>query len=337
MKSPAISNRPAISVIIPTYKGAAFIGNTIRSVLDQDLKPHEIIVVNDGSPDDTESVVGRFPSPVKMVKIANIGTTGARHAGILTAEGNWIAFCDHDDLWKPDHLSRLVTLVTDHTLHFAFSNFTHLRGEKPAHESHFEADRSGFWMKPGRKIAEQIFVAEQPLFLNVLAYQAIFPSCMLLSKEFLRRAGGLNAAFGRNVSEDLEFTLRCVVEAPVGVDTRPTVYIRRHGNNYSGDWIRGLADSIEILKFAFTHHSLVPEYKNALTQQIRIRSIEGIDCCFLAKRPREIKYFTPNLVGTDIPFKTRMKIAVCRQPTPIAMPLGSAFVALRNLTRLGSS
>lgn len=96
----------AISVIIPTYNRAHLIKESLQSVLDQTLKPYEIIVVDDLSTDNTEEVIKSLNSPlIKYVKNQRKkGANGARNTGILMAQGEYIAFQDSDDIWLPQKL-----------------------------------------------------------------------------------------------------------------------------------------------------------------------------------------------------------------------------------------
>src|SRR5258707_6936465 len=228
----------SVTVIVPAYNAARFVGRTIESILNQNRAPSEIIVVNDGSSDDTVSVVGAYEPALRLINIENVGPTGARLTGVRAATATWLAFCDSDDLWHPDHLSSLLELVDAHHVPFAFSNFTHIKDGQRADRSHFECDPSGFWMRPGRSVEKDSFVAEIPLFSQVVRYQAVFPSCTMVNRAFFDRIGGLNPLLGRNVTEDLEFTLRCAKRIPTGIVVRPTVDVYRHEQNYTLDWIR---------------------------------------------------------------------------------------------------
>jgi glycosyltransferase involved in cell wall biosynthesis len=334
-----ISGKPSASVIIPAYNAARFIGRTIDSILNQDRAPSEIIVVNDGSTDDTVSAVSAYGRAIKLINIENGGPTGARLTGVKAATSWWLAFCDSDDLWHPDHLSSLLDLVEAHNVPFAFSNFTHIKDGQKAGRSHFECDPNDFWVKPGRPVGKESFVAEVPLFSQVLRYQAIFPSCTILNRAFFERIGGLNPLLGRNVSEDLEFTLRCVKEKPTGIVVRPTVDVCRHEQNYTIDWIRTVAGSIDILKYARDNHGLCKKDIEYLEHEIISRSLRAIDSCFTQRRFEDVSTFAKNLSRADMPLKTAIKTAISNQPRTLALLLwkvltaGSTGASLRKLLR----
>ena len=100
-----------ISVVIPAHNAGKFIKRTINSVLAQTYHDYEIIIIDDGSTDDTDEVVKSYGSKVRYIRQENAGTTAARNAGIKSAAGEWIAFLDHDDEWLPEKLELQVKLL----------------------------------------------------------------------------------------------------------------------------------------------------------------------------------------------------------------------------------
>jgi len=99
---------PLVSVVIPVYNGERFLGDAVESVLAQRYPSLEIIVVDDGSTDGTESLVGRLPCDVRYFRQENSGPAAARNRGIRDTAGDLIAFLDADDLWPEDNLAMLV-------------------------------------------------------------------------------------------------------------------------------------------------------------------------------------------------------------------------------------
>ncbi|HEY9005074.1 MAG TPA: glycosyltransferase [Ohtaekwangia sp.] len=98
-----------ISIVVPTYNREAYIGKTIRSVLDQNYQHFELIIVDDGSTDNTEKVVTGFAdSRIRYYRKSNEERAAARNYGVNRASGNYITFLDSDDLLKPNHLSEAI-------------------------------------------------------------------------------------------------------------------------------------------------------------------------------------------------------------------------------------
>jgi glycosyltransferase involved in cell wall biosynthesis len=103
-----------ISVVLPVFNRASYVGEAIDSVLAQTRPPDELIVVDDGSTDDSVAVVERHAPPsVRIVRQDNRGIGGARNRGLREATGDAIAFIDSDDLWERDKLERQVAVLRD--------------------------------------------------------------------------------------------------------------------------------------------------------------------------------------------------------------------------------
>jgi len=103
---------PTVSVVIPTYNRAALIARSIQSVLNQSYADFELLVIDDGSTDETASVVARFFDPrVNYVRLpSNAGVSAARNAGIRISKGKFIAFQDSDDEWLSDSLAKHMSV-----------------------------------------------------------------------------------------------------------------------------------------------------------------------------------------------------------------------------------
>ena len=108
-------NGPTVSIIIPTYNRSQLIGRSIKSVLNQTYRDFELIVVDDGSTDDTEKVVAGFKDErIRYVqREKNGGEAAARNTGIKAAKSDYIAYQDSDDEWLPEKLARQVELLRD--------------------------------------------------------------------------------------------------------------------------------------------------------------------------------------------------------------------------------
>jgi glycosyltransferase involved in cell wall biosynthesis len=103
-----------ISVIIPVYNRPVFVQEAIQSVLDQTYSNVEIIVVNDGSTDNTPFVLQSFGDQIRLIHQENKGVSAARNTGIKHSNSKWIAFLDSDDIWLPDKLRLQMKFFEDH-------------------------------------------------------------------------------------------------------------------------------------------------------------------------------------------------------------------------------
>lgn len=105
---PELRGERRVTIVIPVYNGAKTIARTIESLLRQTLPPREIVIVDDGSTDETPAVLARFAERIRVLRKVNGGPASARNAGVRAAEGEFIAFTDSDCLPEPDWLRNLV-------------------------------------------------------------------------------------------------------------------------------------------------------------------------------------------------------------------------------------
>ena len=109
------AKHPLVSVIIPTYNRGWILKEAIDSVLAQDFADYELIVVDDGSSDNTPDVLDAYGSAIRILRQSNRGVSAARNFGIRESSGGLIAFLDSDDLWLPQKLSRQVDFFAGHS------------------------------------------------------------------------------------------------------------------------------------------------------------------------------------------------------------------------------
>ena len=108
-----MTEQPLVSVIIPVYNGARFLRACLESVFAQTYRPFEVIVVDDGSVDDSGRIAQSFPE-VRYIQQANQGVAAARNKGLEAARGEFYAFLDQDDLWKPEKLKLQIEYLQSH-------------------------------------------------------------------------------------------------------------------------------------------------------------------------------------------------------------------------------
>jgi glycosyltransferase involved in cell wall biosynthesis len=102
---------PLFSVIVPIYNGAATIDRALKSVFDQTFSDYEIVVCDDGSTDDTASVLAKYGDKIRVVRQANRGLPAARNAAVKASRGELLALIDHDDQWLPQKLELAVAAM----------------------------------------------------------------------------------------------------------------------------------------------------------------------------------------------------------------------------------
>jgi glycosyltransferase involved in cell wall biosynthesis len=122
--------KPRITVVIPCYNAAPFLRATLASALRQTYPPLEVLVIDDGSTDDSAAIAGSYGPPVRVIPQTNQGESVARNRGIEEARGDWIAFLDADDLWLPQKLEKQVAAIQEDAvcIHTNYGNFGTRRG-----------------------------------------------------------------------------------------------------------------------------------------------------------------------------------------------------------------
>ena len=125
---------PLVSVVIPTYNRAATLGRAIRSALEQDYAPLEIVVVDDCSSDGTTAILAEFGDSIRVLRHRdNCGASNSRNTGIDGARGEYIAFLDSDDYWRNDKTSSQMAFMREHQFAMSCTGFSSVyqQGSRP--------------------------------------------------------------------------------------------------------------------------------------------------------------------------------------------------------------
>lgn len=312
----------SVSVIIPTFNREHLISETIGSIIAQSFRPAEIIVVDDGSTDHTERAVAQFGDLVQYIRIANSGVCKARNVGVENSKSEWIAFCDSDDLWHTDKLLHQVELIRNSDdVEYCFTNFQTFKGSHWSIKTKFDDSPDDYWDMPRVDINSFSFVITEPLYSKVLRFTPIFPSTVMMKKTFFNRIGRFNEDFGRRISEDFEFTLRCVQEKPAGVIKMPVVGIRKHEQNFSSGNIPGVSfviGDIDILNYSSQNHRLGPQHKSLIEEQIISRSVSVAHGAFSFGEFRILRDILKNVPTSRRSIKLWVKEAIAFLPAPLA-------------------
>ncbi len=201
-----------IGIIIPTYNRASIVSESIESVLAQSHAAREIIVVDDGSTDDTSAVLARFGNHIRAIRQTHAGPSEARNNGIRAASSDWIAFLDDDDTYTADRLQHAVEAIQRHPdVAVHMSNLTIITdGEK-------EVDL----FKTRHLHATEMMRMERPIAWCLQGCS--FVQTLVIQRKTLRDIGPFKEMF----YEDLDFVLRLCSSVPWTVDRRPAVRLSR--------------------------------------------------------------------------------------------------------------
>lgn len=226
-----------ISVIVPTYNRAALLPATLERILAQSTAPAQVVVIDDGSTDETAALMADRYAAVDYVRIDNAGASIARFEGVCRATQPWVAFCDSDDLWEPDHLRTVDEArrrVPD--VEAWFTNFVDFADEpgRPAYDRFANMPRD-WWRTWSAEIDGDLRLMRTDCVLGFLVANPVFPSTLTACRERLLALGRPDPVVSRLQTEDADLTRRLVASARTGAIAHPTVKIRKHAGNFSAN------------------------------------------------------------------------------------------------------
>jgi glycosyltransferase involved in cell wall biosynthesis len=191
-----------VSVIIPAYSAAATICRAVDSVLAQTVAPHEVIVVDDGSPDDLAHVVTRtYGERVILLRRSNGGVSTARNAGIERATGNFVAFLDADDYWEPEKLACQLAVFERHPeVQLVAGRFFNQASDGTRSE----------WQNPRRELCDRVLCVNGPAaFANGTV---VWTGTVIVRREALG-AERFDTTF--KVGDDVDMWVRLIAGRPM--------------------------------------------------------------------------------------------------------------------------
>jgi glycosyltransferase involved in cell wall biosynthesis len=226
-----------ISVVIPAYNAAAYLPDTLRSIAAQSLRPLEVVVVDDGSTDDTAAIARSFG--VRVITQTNGGISMARNTGTQAARGEYIAFLDSDDLWAPQKLAvQFASLQSYGKPAFSFTDFrvfdelgVHRRSGLLTHQAFRKTAKFA-----GRKNDRGDLIIVDDGRKPVLPDCYIQPSSSLVRRADIIAIGGFDASIP--VSEDYDFFLRLFKIVPAVAVMESLMLYRRHANQETSNAIK---------------------------------------------------------------------------------------------------
>ena len=197
--SSAQPHAPLVSVVIPAYNCADFIAEALDSVVGQDYPAIEVIVVDDGSTDDTCDIVTRYRGAVTLIRQANAGAAVARNEGMRRARGEYVALLDADDVWLPGKLRLQVGHLGRHPNVAMCCTGWHLLHPDAAGGYHFERPAAPESVPVDPKCAGWIYC-------QLLLECEVWTSTVLMRRDFGERVGGFDPGLRRG--QDYDYWLR---------------------------------------------------------------------------------------------------------------------------------
>jgi glycosyltransferase involved in cell wall biosynthesis len=229
---------PKVSVIIPAYNVAPYIGETLDSVFSQTFSDFEVIVINDGSPDteELERELARFVDRIKYAKQENRGASGARNAGLRAARGEFVAFLDADDLWVPSYLDEQIKLISKRDCDLVCADAEVFSNDSRQDKTYMEA------LMAGAPATGDV------TFIGLLsAEQNLITSGVVVRRERVIEAGLFDEAL-RN-SQDFDLWLRLALNGTrMSYQRRVLLRYRSRENSLSGDEVNVHLRELRVLE-----------------------------------------------------------------------------------------
>ncbi len=244
-----------VSVIIPAYNGDRYLAEAINSVLVQTYNDYEIIVVDDGSTDNTRHVVEQYGKTVQYLSQTNQGVAASRNLGLAASRGEYIAFLDQDDVFLPHKLSAQVALLKQNSdlgmVNSGWQIMDQLGEVKAA-------------VQPWQHIPN----LDRK---NLVIWKPVFLGAMLFRRSWLERLKGFDTNLEQTPDVDLVMRL-AMMDCPAAWAKQTTVKYRQHDANASKNTLLQTQELNQITAKFFTQPNLSPEVKS-LEEPSRYQSL----------------------------------------------------------------
>ncbi len=251
-----------VSVIIPTHNRSRFVKEAVDSVLAQEGDvPMEVIVVDDGSTDNTAAVLSAYGSKVRWVFQVRKGVSAARNHGARMARGQWLAFLDSDDLWLPGKLKDQMAYME--------------------RNPHLKISQTGeIWVRNGKRINPKKYHKKPSghCFSLLLDRCLVSPSAVLLCAHLFRELKGFDETLP--ACEDYDLWLRIGCRYPLGLLDRPLV-VKRGGHDDQLSFTTPTLDALRIRALAklLIHEPLTKCRQGQALEALRVKCrIYGAGC-----------------------------------------------------------
>ncbi|MBX4905815.1 MULTISPECIES: glycosyltransferase family A protein [Rhizobium] len=245
------SDQTLVSVVIPAFNASIYIERTLRSALRQTYTVLEIIVVNDGSTDDTAKLVAQIAmsdSRIRLLSTPNRGVAAARNTGIEASSGRFVAFLDADDLWHRTKIEKQVNALNRLSSRWA-----------AVYAQHCLINEDDEIIRPGTS-----HVARGYIYARHLSFKYVGNgSALLVRRNVALEIGGFDssyAATGIGGCEDLDFELRLAARYCIEVVPEQLVGYRQHPGSMSSNHLRMGKGALEVVRRSLAANPHLPRY-----------------------------------------------------------------------------
>lgn len=277
------------SIVIPLYNKAFYIENTIKSVLFQSYSNYEIIIVNDGSTDESEAkVLGFNDSRIQLYNQKNQGVSVARNFGIEKSKGKLVAFLDADDYWFPNHLEEIVKLYTKYPNCGMYCSRYKIKTAK----NHFQIPHYNEITNSYSGIVANYFRSNRPFRIS-------WTSSLAVPKEILEKLGGYTP--GVTNGQDMELWTKIGIEYSVAITNKITAI-------YNFDIPNSLTkNKVSSMKFMdFEQFKLAEEKNIDLKEFLDIYRIEYGFNYYLFGYNDKMKFYLKDVNPKNLSLKIRL-------------------------------
>jgi len=259
-------SQPVISVIIPTYNYGRFLRECLDSVFVQTFRDIEVIVIDDGSTDDTPGILESVSEPrLKHFRIPNSGSPCARNVGLRRAQGEFVAFLDSDDRWRPPKLeAELAMLRAEPSVGVVFSDFIRFneQGFLPNQFSFYPELSSVSVRESSDGHGKVIFGDPFCELIRFGQFPAYLPAT-LFRREVLR---DFEFPSSLKKGQDVYFAMRSYERCKVGFIPEVLTEVRRHGGNISSDLFE--MESWHLKALLLLERDVAPHHRRAVRARL---------------------------------------------------------------------
>ena len=231
-----------VSVIIPTYNGGRYLGETLKSVFAQSYKSFDVLVVDDGSDQCLAEILNPYKDRLYYIYKTNTGPASTRNVGIKLSKGEYIAFLDHDDILHPDKLATQVEIMENHPacgLVYAWPRLINANGD----------------LNP---IKYQQYCPSGDVLKDFIKQNRIVSfSATLIRRSVFNKIGYLDESSEATTCDDYDMWLRIAARYDVMYSPGDLVYYRLHENNLAKNYEQNMNAHVHVLKKCLMDQSMI--------------------------------------------------------------------------------